>query len=203
MSQNKIEKLTALAETKFLSLYDATYKNKKGEEKHWMIASRKKYEDLKNQYFNGKKEKVDAVVIAALHSEMNQLVIIRQFRVPLNDYVYELPAGLIDSDEDIKSTLARELKEETGLELIEIKERISRSKVYLSAGMTEESAALIYCTCKGTISKEYLEADEDIEAFLLSREDADALLASEVKMDVKAYMVLQGFVKSGEALFEE
>lgn len=203
MSENRIEKLAVLAQTKFLNLYDATYKNKKGKEKHWIIASRKKYEDLKAGYFAEKKEKIDAVVVVALHEEAKQLVVIRQFRVPLNDYVYELPAGLIDADEEIESALERELKEETGLELLEVREKLSRDKVYLSAGMTDESSALIYCTCRGSISKEYLEDDEDIEAFLITREEAKALLESDAKMDVKAYMVLQGFVKLGEKLFEE
>ena len=50
MSKNRIEELTPLAQTKFLSLYDAKYTNKANKENHWIIASRKKYEDLKEQY---------------------------------------------------------------------------------------------------------------------------------------------------------
>ena len=111
MSKNRIEELTPLAQTKFLSLYDAKYTNKANKENHWIIASRKKYEDLKEQYFNGKKDDIDAVVIAALHKQSNKLVLVKQFRIPLNDYVYELPAGLIDANENIESTLERELKE--------------------------------------------------------------------------------------------
>ena len=47
MSKNRIEELTPLAQTKFLSLYDAKYTNKANKENNWIIASRKKYEDLK------------------------------------------------------------------------------------------------------------------------------------------------------------
>lgn len=202
MDKNTIQTLTVLAETKFLSLYDAEYKNKRGNIKHWIIASRKNYGTLKKQYFHQEKEKTDAVVIAALHKESDSLVMIKQFRVPLNDYVYELPAGLIDSDEAIEKTLARELKEETGLILVEMNERIGIRKAYLSAGMTEESAALIYCTCKGTVTDEYLEEDEDIETLLISKEMAEKLLKSDVKIDIKALIVLHGFSKLGHALFE-
>lgn len=202
MSENRIKKLTALAETRFLSLYDAEFENKNHEEKHWIIASRKDLSSLKAQYFNQGEEKVDAVVIAALHKELKKLVLIKQFRIPLNDYVYELPAGLIDLEEDKRFTLSRELKEETGLNLIEIKEHLSRGKVYLSAGMTEESAALVYCLCDGAITSEYLEADEDIEAMLISQEEAKKLLETDEKIDVKAYMILQSFVRLGEQLFE-
>lgn len=203
MQLNKITKLTSLAETKFLNLYDAEFKNKKQQEKHWIIASRKSYEVLSNQYFNKGIEKVDAVVIAALHKESEKLVLIKQFRIPLNDYIYELPAGLIDSNESIESTLARELKEETGLDLLEIKGDLGKEKVYLSAGMTEESAALVYCTCNGEISSNYLEADEDIEPILISREEASQMLmAKDIKIDIKAYMLLQAFSKMGKEWFE-
>ena len=201
MSKNRIEELTPLAQTKFLSLYDAKYTNKANKENHWIIASRKKYEDLKEQYFNGKKDDIDAVVIAALHKQSNKLVLVKQFRIPLNDYVYELPAGLIDSNESIEATLERELKEETGLNVVEINKNLGRRQLYLSGGMTEESAALIYCTCEGEISTDYLEADEDIEPILVDKEEARKLLESDAKLDVKAFLTLQSFVALGEELF--
>ena len=201
MSKNRIEELTLLAQTKFLSLYDAKYTNKANKENHWFIASRKKYEDLKEQYFNGKKDDIDAVVIAALHKESNKLVLVKQFRIPLNDYIYELPAWLIDANESIEATLERELKEETGLKLLEINEKLGRRQLYLSGGMTEESAALIYCTCEGEISTDYLEDDEDIEPILVDKEEAKKLLESDAKLDVKAFLTLQSFVILGEELF--
>jgi len=203
MGKNNIKHLTCLAESKFLSLYDAAYKNKRGKMKHWIIASRKDYATLKGQYFQQAEEKTDAVVMVALHKESVSLVMIKQFRVPLNDYVYELPAGLIDSDEAIEKTLARELKEETGLTLLEINEKISTHKTYLSAGMTDESAALIYCTCEGTVTDEYLEEDEDIEALLVSRDMAEEILKGGDKIDIKARIILHSFVKLGERLFDE
>ena len=201
MNKNTIKSLTCLKQTKFLSLYDAAYENKKGKIKHWMIASRKNYVTLKEQYFNKKEDQIDAVVIAALHQPSQCLVLIRQFRVPLNDYVYELPAGLIDKGEEIKVALTRELQEETGLTVLQINENMSSQKVYMSAGMTEESAALIYCICTGTLTDEYLEEDEDIEAFLISRDEAQKLLEQHVKMDVKALMLVQSFIQLGEKLF--
>lgn len=195
-----MKKLEALAETKYLSLYKSTYKNKEQEERSWIIASRKDYETLSQHYFEGKEEKIDAVVLIALHEESQKIVLIKQFRVPLNDYVYELPAGLIDQGEDIAETVKRELREETGLELISIKEHLSHKQTYLSPGMTEESAALIYCTCKGEISTEHLEADEDITPLLLSKEEAKKLLKDQPKIDIKAFMALQSFVQLGDNL---
>lgn len=201
MHTNTIRKLKPLAQTRFLNLYDAEYENKKGMTKHWMIASRKDYDTLSAQYFHKGEEKTDAVVIAALHKESEKLVLIKQFRLPLNDYIYELPAGLIDPNETPETTLGRELKEETGLELVSLVK--AQDKLYLSAGMTDESVCLMYCICTGEVSIDYLEADEDIEPFLVSREDAEKLLQSGEKLDIKTYLLLQSFVKLGSALFTE
>lgn len=201
MHTNAIRKLKPLAQTRFLNLYDAEYENKKGMIKHWMIASRKDYDALSAQYFHKGEEKTDAVVIAALHKESEKLVLIKQFRLPLNDYIYELPAGLIDPNETPETTLGRELKEETGLELVSLVK--AQDKLYLSAGMTDESVCLMYCICTGEVSIDYLEADEDIEPFLVSREDAEKLLQSGEKLDIKTYLLLQSFVKLGSALFTE
>lgn len=202
MKTNRIKKLTALAETKFLSLYDAEYKNKLGNTKHWTIASRKDFTTLSSQYFQGAEEKMDATIIAALHIESGKIVCIRQFRIPLNDYVYELPAGLIDADENFEQASARELKEETGLKLIKLNHERSRKGVYASAGMTDESAAIVFCTCSGTVSYDELEDDEDIEVKLLSIDEVKELLTKNVKMDMRAFITLQAFVLLGEKLFK-
>ena len=202
MNANRIKKLTPLAETKFLSLYDAEYKNKLGDTKHWTIASRKDFKTISSQYFQGAEEKMDATIIAALHIESRKIVCIRQFRIPLNDYVYELPAGLIDAGEDFEEASARELKEETGLKLVEINHERSRKGVYASAGMTDESAAIVFCTCCGDISYDGLEDDEDIEVMLLSMDEVKKLLEKDVKIDMRAFITLQAFVLLGEKLFK-
>jgi len=189
-----IKTITTLVDTKYLKLYNAEYLNKNGECKNWSIASRKDLNTLKANYFQGIEDKIDAVIIVATHISENKLVIIRQFRVPLNDYVYEIPAGLIDVGEDFETTVRRELKEETGLDLIEINYDKTKSKTYISTGMTDESAALVYCTCNGILSKEFLEPDEDIEVMLLSKEESKILINSSEKIDIKAFLALQNFI---------
>lgn len=199
---NKVKNIETLAETKFLSLYNANYTNKSGNEKTWTIATRKDKKTLEEQFFNGKEDKVDAVVILAYHKDKKKLVAIRQFRIPLNNYVYELPAGLIDNNDDIIPTVKRELKEETGLDLEEVIEDKIGQKLYLSPGMTDESVSLVYCTCSGKISNENLEEDEDIETILLSKEDAIKILNSGERCDIKFFMALQLFIQIGEELFK-
>ncbi len=78
--------------------------------------------------------------------------------------------------------------------MVKILPDVGHKKLYLSAGMTDESVALLYCICEGEISTEFLESDEDITPIALNKEDAQKLLNSEEKFDIKLYMVLQSFV---------
>lgn len=201
MKSSKIIDVKALVKTKFLSMYEAKYENRVGNEKSWIIATRKSEEFLKEKFFENKKDVEDAVVIAALHKPSNKLVIVKQYRVPTNDFVYELTAGLIDEGESSSVAAERELKEETGLKLLDVISE--KKKLYLSPGMTDESVNLVFCTCEGEISEEYLEDDESIEAMMISREEAEKLINSEATMDIKCYLVLQSFVILGEKLFEK
>ena len=196
-SRNRLKDIKELAATKFLSLYEMKYINKVGKLKNWTMASRKNLSKLKEHHFNGKDEGLDAVVICAVHEEEQKLVVIKQFRVPVNDYMYELPAGLIDEGEDLYAALKRELKEETGLTLGKIDSSRRITPVYASGGMTDESLAIVFCSCSGTATNEFLEEDEDLEVVMLTQEEASRLLEEGVKMDAKAYLALELFSAVG------
>ncbi|MBS5938332.1 NUDIX hydrolase [Clostridium sp.] len=195
MSKVKVKNIEKLADTKYLKLYSADYINKKGTLRNWTIASRKSIEDLNNKFFDNGEDQPDAVVIIAKHIEEDKLVLIRQFRVPINDYVIELPAGLVDEGENFIETVKRELKEETGLDLVKIDEERTNKKVYVSVGMTDESISLVYCTCSGNPSNENLEDDEDIEVILVSKEEAKEILKTEKNIDVKALLAIENYIK--------
>lgn len=156
MEKNRIKELVTLSQSKFLNFFEASYFNRGGKLNKWFLVSRKTERQIRKQFFEGVDDQVDAVLIHAIHEETGKLVLIRQYRVPLNDYIYEMPAGLIDMGESYQTAVARELKEETGLELTEIDESKSSNKAYLSPGMTDESVSLIYCKCKGELSKLYM-----------------------------------------------
>ena len=53
-------------------------------------------------------------VVAVPILEDQRLVLIRQFRYPLQRYILEFPAGKLDSDQSPLDTIKRELEEETG-----------------------------------------------------------------------------------------
>ncbi|MBN1302211.1 MAG: NUDIX hydrolase [Melioribacteraceae bacterium] len=53
-----------------------------------------------------------AVVVPV--NDDGSIILVRQFRYPLQKFLYELPAGKLDKDEDPLECARRELKEETG-----------------------------------------------------------------------------------------
>lgn len=195
MAKTKITNVKGLTCTKYLSLYELDVVNKTGEDKTWLVASRKNIDEVEDIYLKNKQQGIDAVVIVPIHKYTGKLVLVNQFRVPINDYILELPAGLIDNKEDFTTAVRREIKEETGLDLIKIDNTLTRKKVYMSPGMTDESIALVYCLCSGELSTEYLEADEEIEPIMISKEEAREILKSDSnKIDVKAYFAMQDYI---------
>ena len=191
--KSKVYKIEKIAGTKFLSYYDLKYKNKNGKHKSWSAVSRADTKDYEKRLFE-KSNQRDAVLIGAYHIDMQKLVLVKQFRVPLNDYIYEIPAGLIDKGEDVLTSAKRELFEETGLQLIEITEVFEN--LYVSPGVTDECVDIVFCTCKGDISDLHLEEDEDIEIGLYDEEEVRRILADKNKMDIKTLLVMQMFILS-------
>lgn len=57
----------------------------------------------------------DAVAVLLLDEEDN-IVLVRQYRVPLASCTWEIPAGGLEPGESVLEAAARELREETGLE---------------------------------------------------------------------------------------
>ena len=183
-------KLKKLTDCRWANLFEVRVKRKGQAERSWVMCSRKdKPID--------KAGEADAVLIVATIEIAGEkkLVVTKEFRVPIWDYEYGFPAGLIDDGEDIEETVRRELKEETGLELVRIK-HIS-SPVYSSAGLTDESCHMVLVEAKGQPSTEWLDGAEDIEVLLLDVNGIRNLLASDKKIAAKAWGLLYCYAKTG------
>lgn len=147
---NAAEKIT---NEKFLNLYKLYAENKYNKPLEYLIASRaKEVDDLKAINHN---EKLDAVIILGA-TEDNKFILIRQYRYTIGDYIYELPAGLIDSGENIYEAAMREFKEETGLSLHTYDMKLS-GPFYSSAGLTDECCSIVFGMASGEISDKNME----------------------------------------------
>lgn len=182
------EKMT---DERFLNLYKLHAENKKGELLQYLVASRaKEVGDLKAI---NHKEKPDAVAMVGILDD-ERIVLIKQYRYAIGDYIYEFPAGLVDDEEDIYETAIREMKEETGLDFVPTKTKFSDRAFYSSAGMTDESCSIICGKVSGTVSTDKNESTEEIEVVLADKEEIKRILKEE-KVCIKTALVLMGIIK--------
>jgi 8-oxo-dGTP pyrophosphatase MutT (NUDIX family) len=119
-------------------------------------------------------DKVDAVAVIA-RDYNGRLLIIREFRPAIGDYLWAFPAGLVDSGETPFQAAGREVKEETGLTLmVDPNQFIYYTNTYACPGMSDEKVAIIEGTVYGELSKEFQEKNENITPYLLSVDDMQA-----------------------------
>jgi ADP-ribose pyrophosphatase len=181
-----------LTDVNHLNLFALEYLDRNGTPRIWHMATRQPSPKCISRTF----EPPDAVVIVAVHEAQQKLVLIREYRVPLGDFQYGFPAGLVDPGESLEAAAVRELKEETGLTATDIL-RVSPA-VYSSPGVTDESVAMVYARCQGTPSNGGNEASEDIQVILIGPGDAQALCGqATVKFDAKAWLILSAYAASG------
>lgn len=184
---NKVEKLT---DCKHLNLYAVDATSVHNTLVSYYVASRaEKTEALK---LNTKKNTPDGVIIYSLYGEKkDKVVLVRQYRYAIDDYIYEFPAGLVEKGEDFHEAAKRELYEETGLTLHPVAAPEMYEKPYFTTvGMTDESCATVYGYADGEISKAAQEDSEEIEIVLADKEEVRRILREEKAAIMCAYMLM-------------
>lgn len=180
----KIKGIKKLTDCKYLNLYKLDIENKAGNDKEYFIASRRAEKDLVCKVNNH--NKADGVMIIPI-TEEDELVLIKQFRPAINDYIYEFPAGLIDGDESVEEAATRELFEETGLLASECEYLLKPS--YTSVGMSDEAVSVVKMKVHGTISTENIEENEEIEVLKVPIKEAKEFIKNN-NVSVKTALVL-------------
>ncbi len=191
---NNIKKLT---DSKFLNLFQIDAKDRKGNDFKYYFASRGDGENLK---YNRKEDIPDGVMIyAVLKNDPSKIVLVKQYRYPINDYIYEMPAGLVDKGESYSDCAIREFKEETGmkLQLINNGESPMSRPFYTTVGLTDEAVCIYYGYAEGTPSKEWLEATETINTEIVDRKEALRILKEE-RVAMKCALLLMQFINSSD-----
>ena len=181
-----------LAETRWLRLFRVGYRLADRANRTWMVATRNE----RPRCVTGRFETPDAVMIVAYHRATSRIVVTREYRVALADYQYGFPTGLLEDRETVEDTARRELREETGFEMIKIL-KVSQP-LYSSAGMTDESMSMVYVECEGEPSNQSNVGSEIIEVLLLSPDEAGCLCDNPfLKFDAKSWLVITQFAATG------
>ncbi|ACO65648.1 predicted protein [Micromonas commoda] len=110
-SRSKVIDVDVKHATPWLEFRSLTYLDPTGATRRWdMVGRATRSESVKSKG-------IDAVCVFATlrkKGEEDTTLLVRQFRPPMNGETIELPAGLVDADEDPIVAALRELKEETG-----------------------------------------------------------------------------------------
>ena len=190
LKSRRIRKMRKTTDNRYLNFYEMDVVDTKGNPgSYFMVTRSRKTEDMK---LFTRKNHADGVVIYALYGEeRDRVVLIRQYRYSIGDYIYEFPAGLVDEGEDFHHAGIRELKEETGLDFHPLPVEPFFSKPYFTTiGMTDEACAAVYGYATGNISQEGLEDTEEIEVVLADRREIRRILEEEHVSLMCAYMMM-------------
>ena len=193
---NGIKKLT---DNRFLNLYelDATFRD--GSRAPYYVASRRKTVDQLKAVTHDNHP--DGVILYGVHGEKkDKVVLIRQFRYPLNGYVYEFPAGLVEPGEDILEAGIREMYEETGLNFTPVEGGACSRPFFTTIGMTDESCGTVFGYCSGEPSVVNQEGTEDIQVVLADRAECRRILEEENVAIMCAYMLMHFIASEGDPL---
>lgn len=184
---------------RWLNLWEVEYVDEKGRTRTWQFASRN---DPPNP---AELPKVNAVVVFArvLTPTGQKLVVTRESRVVVGGKEWGVVAGLMSSTETPEDAARRELKEETGLDLVSV-EKVS-CPIVSSAGAMDEAVIMVFCTAEGELSQAHLEDGECIEAFLLDETELAKLVDRlppyhEGAMSGKAWPVFFSLVSASKPL---
>ena len=142
-------------EGKFITRYDVDYVTAEGNPKTYEIISRNRQlqtlEDLQNR-------KADSVVMILTDDSGERILVSREYRMAMAQWIYNFPAGLIDPGETPEVSAKRELWEETGLTLVRVDDVLDNS--YSAIGFSNERNVCVFGAAAGAVRESTSDAEE-------------------------------------------
>ena len=185
----------------WINKYVLTYMLPDGSTYRYESMSRKGPEAYRRELeARGRGEKVapDAVCVVPITAE-GELLLIREFRYPVNSWCIAFPAGLVDPGETTPETLGRELLEETGYALRadlgkDAVEALPQAGLS-STGMTDEAVQVVFAQVE-KVADAHPDRGELIKPFLLPIEDVPRFLAeNQTPIGTRAQLILEAFAR--------
>ena len=196
-TDKKYDSVEKLSDNPYLNLYHINARTDQGKPFDYYFASRNDEIQIKHKTHSMKPEGM--AIYAVRKEEPDKIVLLRQYRYPLNDYVYELPAGLVEEGETPAQAAVREMEEETGLALTvyEGGQTYYRRPFFLAQGFSDESGCMIFGTASGSICTDKQEDSEDIEVIFADKEEVRRILSQE-RVSIRAGFLLMQFLQMKE-----
>ena len=127
-----------------------------------------------------------------LYVKDGKVLLVRQYRYPYAESIYEIPAGKLDKGEEPIKTAIRELEEEGGLVADELK---LLYVMYPSPGYTNEKI-YIYQALSAHETEARLDEGEYLDAEYVDLERVKEMLANGEICDGKTIIALQAYLLS-------
>ena len=160
-------------EGKFITRYDVDYVTAEGHAKTYEIISRNSsiqtLEQLQNRQAN-------AVVMVLTDASGQRILVNREYRMAMAQWIYNFPAGLSDPGETPEESARRELWEETGLTITRIDDVLDGS--YSAIGFSNERNICIFGKAEGTFRESTSDAEEIVPGWY-TKEEMKHLLRTE------------------------
>tara|TARA_B100000029_G_scaffold487051_1_gene542119 strand:- start:968 stop:1492 length:525 start_codon:yes stop_codon:yes gene_type:complete len=140
----------------------------------------------------GRQVKLDIIrhnrsVVLLPMPDSNHIVLVRQYRHTIKQWMWELPAGNVENDEHPDDAAHRECTEETGLKA----SSIERLGAFFSApGYCDEEMHFYRLTGLTPVTETELDTDEILEPHTLSLDHARRLMSKRQIIDMKTALGL-------------
>ena len=196
---SEIRNIQQKTHNRFLNYYELEAVHRDGSVSPYYMASRAKDVSLLKAVTN--ENKPDGVILYGVYGEQkDKVVLIRQYRYPLGDYVYEFPAGLVEEGEEMGAAGIREMYEETGLTFTPVDAGSYSRPFFTTIGITDESCGTVFGYCSGEPTSAHEEASEEIQVILADRAEARRILREENVAIMCAYMLMHFIASPGDPL---
>lgn len=167
----ELQSMEKTRDTRYLKNYTLNYINSAGKEKIYEIVS---CQDIPSMEEIG----ATATGVIIVGYKEDKLLLCKEFRLGINDFVYNMPAGRFDAlEEDVETCARRELFEETGHHITEIIEILPPA--YAAPDISDASAWLVVCKVDGSFDDAVMEPNEWIKADLFTKEQLKEMLKTE------------------------
>ena len=162
----------------YLSYYEIAYSDEQGHHKTYEMVSKKgsKFNETEALTLSDIGRDDIAIVLIVLNQDHSKMLLLKEFRMGVNQYVYGQVTGFIDAGETDEQASARELKEESGLNLVKIIDKLPGS--FTCAPVADDKAIMIVCEAEGEIRASD-NVNEEIHPFWCDKKMARKLLFNE------------------------
>ena len=156
-------------ETPYLKNYTLYYTDQSGRQMTYEIVSNF---DHKNAGEIGRK----SAGVAVIGYKGDKILLCKEFRMGVNHFIYNLPAGHMEEGETVEECARRELYEETGLEITEFLDILPPA--YASPDVSDSATWVAMVKVDGEFS-DHTEDNEWIQPGLYGREEVLGMLMAE------------------------